>query len=262
MNYWGLDLFVFCIHSLLRLAGKPLPCYNIWTSRSHYETEVPLGRSVLAINPPFLPVQTGTQIVECITRFYIGEYQHIRLSVDRRYNTFNIAACLLAGGTYIQRAVNNYISELSGFGKFHDIYIIQWVGKLGAYFSVQWIKAIRGCSIPKWRHVHIAYQIISIRCCKVGRGITAASEKKSNLWYVGISITARCVRIFPFGSNPFSLSSIACNRLSVLIIPFIRISAPPSRTMRTASRAASSESSIWMIFMYSGYCLSVGYFPE
>ena len=62
--------------------------------------------------------------VECITRFNVREYQDICLSVDRRYNTFNITTCLFAGSTYIQRAVNNHISEFSRFGKFYDIHII------------------------------------------------------------------------------------------------------------------------------------------
>ena len=121
---------------------------------------------------------------------------------------------------------------------------------------------MRGCSMPKWRQVWMAYQIISMRCCKVGRGITAASEKNSNLSYVGICITARWVRILPLGNRPFSLSRIACNKLSVLIMPFIKISAPPSRTTRTASRAASSGSSICTVRTYWGYFFNVGYFSR
>lgn len=67
---------------------------------------------------------------------------------------------------------------------------------------------------------------------------------------------------FTLRQQTFSLSRIACNKLSVLIMPFIKISAPPSRTIRTASRAASSGSSICTVRTYWGYFFNVGYFQE
>ena len=116
--------------------------------------------------------EEGDGFIKGIARFDVRENQDIGLTVDGGYDTFDVAARLFAGSLYIQRAVDNDISELARLGKFYDIDVVQRMGKLGAHLFR---------AMDKWRQVWMAYQIISMRCCRVGRGMTAASEKNSSL---------------------------------------------------------------------------------
>ena len=125
--------------------------------------------------------EKGDSLIESIARFDIRENQDIGLAVDGRYNAFDVAARLFAGSLYIQRAVDDDVSELACLGKFHNIDIIQRMRELGAHLFRTMDKCDTRLSIPKWWQVWMAYQIISMRCCKVGRGMTAASEKNSSL---------------------------------------------------------------------------------
>ena len=137
------------------------------------------------------------------------------------------------------------VSELSRFGKFHDVYIIQRMREFGAHF----LGAVYQCNarlldtemaasadgIPD--HFNPLLQRGAWNHCGIGEEQQFMVSR--NLHHCQVS------EDFPFrGASPFSLSRMACSRLSVLMIPFIKISAPPSRAMRTASRAASSESSM------------------
>ena len=77
--------------------------------------------------------EKGDSLIESIARFDIRENQDIGLAVDGRYNAFDVAARLFAGSLYIQRAVDDDISELACLGKFHNIDIIQRMRELGAH---------------------------------------------------------------------------------------------------------------------------------
>ena len=77
--------------------------------------------------------EKGDSLIESIARFDIRENQDIGLTVDGRYNAFDIAARLFAGSLYIQRAVDDDVSELACLGKFHNIDIIQRMRELGAH---------------------------------------------------------------------------------------------------------------------------------
>lgn len=125
--------------------------------------------------------EKGDSLIESIARFDIRENQDIGLAVDGRYNAFDVAARLFAGSLYIQWAVDDDISELACLGKFHNIDIIQRMRELGAHLFRTMDKCDTRLFDTKWRQVWMAYQIISMRCCKVGRGMTAASEKNSSL---------------------------------------------------------------------------------
>ena len=65
--------------------------------------------------------EKGDSLIESIARFDIRENQDIGLAVDGRYNAFDVAARLFAGSLYIQRAVDDDVSELACLGKFHNI---------------------------------------------------------------------------------------------------------------------------------------------
>ena len=77
--------------------------------------------------------EKGDSLIESIARFDIRENQDIGLAVDGRYNAFDVAARLFTGSLYIQRAVDDDISELACLGKFHNIDIIQRMRELGAH---------------------------------------------------------------------------------------------------------------------------------
>ena len=77
--------------------------------------------------------EKGNSLIESIARFDIRENQDIGLTVDGRYNAFDVAARLFAGSLYIQRAVDDDVSELACLGKFHNIDIIQRMRELGAH---------------------------------------------------------------------------------------------------------------------------------
>ena len=76
--------------------------------------------------------EKGDSLIESIARFDIRENQDIGLTVDGRYNAFDVAARLFSGSLYIQRAVDDDVSELACLGKFHNIDIIQRMRELGA----------------------------------------------------------------------------------------------------------------------------------
>ena len=65
--------------------------------------------------------EKGDSLIESIARFDIRENQDIGLTVDGRYNAFDVAARLFAGSLYIQRAVDDDVSKLACLGKFHNI---------------------------------------------------------------------------------------------------------------------------------------------
>ena len=68
--------------------------------------------------------EKGDSLIESIARFDIRENQDIGLTVDGRYNAFDVAARLFTGSLYIQRTIDYYISEFSGLRQLHDIDII------------------------------------------------------------------------------------------------------------------------------------------
>ena len=106
----------------------------------------------------------------------------------------------------------------------------------------------------------MAYHIISMRCCKVGRGITAASEKNNNLSYVRNLHYGQMSQNLPLRQQAFLLVENGMKQIVSIDNTFHQNIGSPSRTIRTASRAASSGSSMWRVFTYSRYFCRLGYF--